>query len=147
MTTTFSTVAIGTAFEHHAAHFLNTDLRMAVRKVGGKGDGGIDLRGYWYLPREVWGSRKKPQSTAELIDASAPSAAPPPPRHGRTEFRRPPGLKVNGLPDARVVKPFRIIAQCKAERRILGPKYVRELEGTIAGLGECVWVVAAVVTG
>lgn len=45
-----STRAVGDAFEAFSARFLNTDLRMSLRVVGGKSDGGVDLRGDWWLP-------------------------------------------------------------------------------------------------
>ena len=45
-----STTAIGRAFENHSLKFLNHHLHMALRRVGGPGDGGVDLRGWWYVP-------------------------------------------------------------------------------------------------
>lgn len=45
-----STRAVGDAFEAFSARFLNADLRMSLRVVGGKSDGGVDLRGDWWLP-------------------------------------------------------------------------------------------------
>jgi hypothetical protein len=114
-----STRAIGLAFEHHTHRFLNGDLRMALSHVGGRGDGGVDLRGFWWVPRR---RRVKAQSESPK---SGPEWKPPPP----------PGLKRDGTPGARI-RPLRVVVQCKAERRALGPRVVREFEGTLGHLGE-----------
>jgi len=60
---------------------------MSLSQVGGAGDGGVDLRGWWTIP-------KSPTSI---------------------EGRR-----------------LRVLGQCKAERKALGPRIVRELEGVMA---------------
>ncbi|KAI0635290.1 hypothetical protein C8Q77DRAFT_1054262 [Trametes polyzona] len=52
---------------------------MSLRRVGGKGDGGVDLQGWWWLPAER----------------------------------------------------LRVVAQCKAEEKKVGPRYIREFEGTV----------------
>ncbi|KAL1406587.1 hypothetical protein Q8F55_008293 [Vanrija albida] len=92
---------IGHAFEAHALRFL-TSLHMSLAHVGGAGDGGVDLRGYWWLPR-------RPGVPA-------------------------PALRRDGNPAVRSIQPARVLAQCKAERRVLGPRAVRELEGVMAHL-------------
>lgn len=63
---------------------------MSLTRVGGKGDGGIDMLGWWWIP-------------------AIPDDALSPQRRRRV----------------------RIIAQCKAEKKKMGPKYVRELEGVL----------------
>lgn len=45
-----STTHIGKAYETQCLQFLNHQLFMSLSQVGGKGDGGIDLRGWWWLP-------------------------------------------------------------------------------------------------
>lgn len=115
-----STRAIGLAFENHTQRFLNGDLRMALSHVGGRGDGGVDLRGFWWVPRP-------PKRRAGKAPQEEAAAWKPP---------LPPGLKRDGTPGARI-RPLRVVAQCKAERRALGPRVVREFEGTLGHLGEC----------
>jgi hypothetical protein len=69
---------------------LEQHLSMSLKRVGGKGDGGVDMLGWWWVP--------------ELLqDASVMG-----------ERRR-----------------IRVLAQCKAEKKKIGPKYVRELEGVL----------------
>lgn len=84
-----STVDIGRAFELHCLRFLTDQLYMSLTQVGGAGDGGVDLRGWWTVP--------KLGSTS------------------MSEGRR-----------------LRVLGQCKAERKALGPRTVRELEGVMA---------------
>jgi hypothetical protein len=45
-----STTHIGRAFENHTMAYLNDYLHMSLRRVGGAGDEGIDLTGWWYVP-------------------------------------------------------------------------------------------------
>ena len=45
-----STVHRGIAFEQRSLHLLQVHLSMALRRVGGRSDGGIDLVGWWWLP-------------------------------------------------------------------------------------------------
>lgn len=45
-----SAVHRGAAFELRSLRLLQTNLSMALRRVGGKSDGGIDLVGWWWLP-------------------------------------------------------------------------------------------------
>ena len=45
-----SAVLKGVSFEHRALNVLKEHLSMSLRRVGGKGDGGIDLQGWWWLP-------------------------------------------------------------------------------------------------
>ena len=71
---------------------------MSLRRVGGRGDGGVDLQGWWWLPDD----NQNPEGQARILDDS-------------------------GL----LRKRLRILAQCKAERKKLGPNYVREMEGVL----------------
>ncbi|PCH44942.1 hypothetical protein WOLCODRAFT_139331 [Wolfiporia cocos MD-104 SS10] len=74
---------------------------MSLRRVGGRGDGGIDLLGWWWLPTD---SNDQSSIPREDVKAAALSG----------QRRR-----------------IRIIAQCKDEKQSTGPKYVRELEGVL----------------
>lgn len=69
---------------------------MDLTRVGGKGDGGIDLRGQWKLPG--------------------------------LHHLQPPARDSDG------VVRFRVLAQCKAEQKKVGPKTVREMEGVVSTL-------------
>ncbi|KAI9568711.1 hypothetical protein HD554DRAFT_2172191 [Boletus coccyginus] len=40
----------GAAFEQRSLQLLQAHLSMALRRVGGRADGGIDLVGWWWLP-------------------------------------------------------------------------------------------------
>ncbi|WVQ75140.1 hypothetical protein IAR50_004749 [Cryptococcus sp. DSM 104548] len=90
-----TTIQIGTAFEKHALAFLTSSMSMSLRRVGGAGDGGVDLKGWWWVPGET-------SSHTESV---------------REEFRR-----------------LRVVAQCKAEKKSVGPRAVRELEGVMSQL-------------
>ncbi|KAH0834930.1 hypothetical protein J3R83DRAFT_10616 [Lanmaoa asiatica] len=45
-----SAVHRGTAFEQRSLQLLQAHFSMALRRVGGRSDGGIDLVGWWWLP-------------------------------------------------------------------------------------------------
>jgi hypothetical protein len=46
-----TTLEIGTAFEMRSLKLLRDNFSMALERVAGRGDGGIDLIGWWWLPR------------------------------------------------------------------------------------------------
>ncbi|KAF9447684.1 hypothetical protein P691DRAFT_801934 [Macrolepiota fuliginosa MF-IS2] len=85
-----STVHRGINFEGRCIALLERHLSMSLKRVGGKGDGGVDMFGWWWIP-----------------DAS---------KDASISGRR---------------RRIRVIAQCKAEKKKIGPKYVRELEGVL----------------
>ncbi|KAL1752371.1 hypothetical protein FB107DRAFT_220098 [Schizophyllum commune] len=97
-----TTVAKGTAFEQRSLAVARTRLSMSLRRVGGKSDGGIDLTGWWWLPH--------------ASDALQPRYAP------NGDASRP-------QPHPR--RRIRVLAQCKAEKKKIGPNYVREMEGVL----------------
>ncbi|KAJ3936201.1 MAG: hypothetical protein NXY57DRAFT_1058712 [Lentinula lateritia] len=104
--TSESTVFRGTSFENRCLHLLEAHLGMVLRRVGGKEDGGVDLNGWWWLPDGAQDTDSTPEFGSSNTDDDVQSSASP--------FKR-----------------IRIIAQCKAEKKKIGPKYVRELEGVV----------------
>ncbi|KAG8747719.1 hypothetical protein FRC10_011846 [Ceratobasidium sp. 414] len=84
--TRLAPVLYGRAFEERCISLLKSRLSMTLANVGGPSDGGVDLQGWWWLPRL--------------------------PPDKSNERRR-----------------IRILAQCKAFDKKLGPVHVRELEG------------------
>lgn len=89
---------------------MNSNLHMSLRRVGRAGDGGVDLRGSWYVPPNTAGPSR-------LADASG----------GKERNRRLEGLREDW-------RRLRVVGQCKAEKKGLGPRAVRELEGVVAHL-------------
>ncbi|QRV81917.1 hypothetical protein RhiJN_09932 [Ceratobasidium sp. AG-Ba] len=79
-------VHYGRVFEDRCMELLRSRLSMTLAYVGGRGDGGVDFQGWWWVPR-------LPPDTSD-------------------ERRR-----------------IRILAQCKALDKKLGPIHIRELEG------------------
>jgi hypothetical protein len=100
-----TTTAQGALFEQRTHTVLHNQLSMALTRVGGKGDGGIDLQGDWWLP---------------------PPAA--------TELSRDTPTIPTGWPEDPARKRLRVYVQCKAENKKLGPAYVREMEGVVLAL-------------
>lgn len=89
-----STTFRGTSFEIKAQSLLQSHLSMSMTRVGGSGDDGIDLQGWWWLPSQLKLKRRLESGTD----------------HQR----------------------FRVLAQCKAEKKTFGSKYVREMEGVLS---------------
>ncbi|KAI5122004.1 hypothetical protein M0805_001836 [Coniferiporia weirii] len=108
-----SAVHRGRAFELRAMHLLR-HLSMSLRRVGGKNDGGVDLIGWWWLPL------RSASLTPALLGPHQGADA----QGGDLENAT---TDSAGIPRRRV----RVVAQCKAERKKLGPNYVRELEGVL----------------
>lgn len=110
-----STVHKGLAFEQRALSLLQNNLSMSLTSVAGRGDGGIDLQGWWWLPQLTragnLGMADAKRSGDGVYGSASLLAA-------QDHLRR----------------KVRVIAQCKAESRKLGPKHVRELEGVVSRL-------------
>lgn len=123
-----TTHAIGLAFERHAQRFLNHDLRMALTRVGGSGDGGVDLRGYWWLPKPKALRRSSSSSSLSSLDRLGGVQR-------ATRPVQPPGLLKDGSPGRRIA-PLRVLAQCKAEKKAQGARVVREMEGVLTHMSE-----------
>ncbi|KAH9896980.1 hypothetical protein C8Q73DRAFT_436493 [Cubamyces lactineus] len=62
--TYLSRVAKGARFERRSLRLLREHLSMSLRHVGGKGDGGVDLQGWWWLPVECLGQTPTSAATA-----------------------------------------------------------------------------------
>ena len=103
---------IGTDFEKRALRFLKGRFSMSMGRIGGPSDGGIDLQGWWWLPPL--------QSLPVSEDHPAASTMSP---SEVTELGR-------GITDAGR-RRVRVLAQCKAESKPLGPHYIREMEGVL----------------
>ncbi|KAG9104006.1 hypothetical protein FRC06_006270 [Ceratobasidium sp. 370] len=84
--TRLAAVLYGKAFEERCINLLKSQLSMTLTNIGGPSDGGVDLQGWWWIPRL--------------------------PPDKSSERRR-----------------IRVLAQCKALDKKLGPVHVRELEG------------------
>ena len=85
---------------------------MSLSRIGGPSDGGIDLQGWWWLPP----LQGLPVSEEHSVD-SIPIKV--------TDLGR-------SIADAGR-RRLRVLAQCKAESKPLGPHYIREMEGVLYG--------------
>jgi Protein of unknown function (DUF2034) len=135
-----STVQRGTAFEYRALALLTKHLSMSLTRVGGSYDGGIDLSGWWWVPM-----KKNNLTTRAYVFASRKSV----PVSGQKKKKRaythttPHFLffSISDPLDATVApmggctianrRRLRVFAQCKAEKRKMGPACLRELEGVV----------------
>jgi hypothetical protein len=114
MAAKLSTTHFGTAFESHCSLLLRQSLGMSLNRIGGKGDGGVDLRGWWYLPR------------------SGRSELSPTTRQGRGRIHIDIESTRSSQQDSRstpIGRRLRVLAQCKAEKLKAGPRLIREMEG------------------
>ncbi|KAI0058135.1 hypothetical protein BV25DRAFT_1919509 [Artomyces pyxidatus] len=103
-----SAVHRGTAFENRSLTLLRDHLSMSLTRVGGKSDGGVDLMGWWWVP-EFGHLHSEPEKRAfDHTDADATL-----------------------LPERIPRRRLRVLAQCKAEKKKMGPAYLRELEGVV----------------
>lgn len=101
----------GTAFEKRALALLQSTMSMSLTRVGGKSDGGVDLIGWWWLPEvglQASLGMFKPVLAVLLSLISLDDCVESSPR-----------------------RRIRILGQCKAEKKKMGPNYVRELEGVV----------------
>jgi len=107
-----SPLKIGTDFENRALRFLKDTFSMSLGRIGGPSDGGIDLQGWWWLP---------PLQGLPVSEDHSAASMP---------------IKVTDL--GRSIadagrRRVRVLAQCKAESKPLGPHYIREMEGVLYG--------------
>ncbi|WVQ79376.1 hypothetical protein IAT38_001473 [Cryptococcus sp. DSM 104549] len=112
-----STHAIGTAFENHALAVLNARMSMSLRRVGGAYDGGVDLRGWWYLPK---GARPDVASGADGVRGVKGEEG-----EGEMFWKNEKGEEVRRI---------RVLAQCKALASPVAARPIRELEGVLSQL-------------
>ncbi|PWN50021.1 hypothetical protein IE53DRAFT_387699 [Violaceomyces palustris] len=102
-------MARGTSFEHLSLTLLNQNFGMELERVGGAGDKGIDLKGWWDLTSLLL-AQAEPQASQRVSSGGGGGGA------------------AAGGP-----KRLRVIAQCKCldPSRKLGPSVVREIEGVL----------------
>lgn len=105
---------IGTDFENRALRFLKDTFSMSMGRVGGPSDGGVDLQGWWWLPPLQGFQASEGHSDAPMVNPIKV-----------TELGR-------SIADAGR-RRVRVLAQCKAESKPLGPHYIREMEGVLYG--------------
>jgi hypothetical protein len=128
-----STVQRGTAFEYRALALLTKHLSMSLTRVGGSYDGGVDLIGWWWVPNikndlaattarayvHAYKANKSRAQSLTTVYYYTPTADPP--------------LEATGVaPTIANRRRLRVLAQCKAEKRKMGPAYLRELEGVVS---------------
>lgn len=141
----YSATHVGKSFEMWSLRLCNEFLMMDLRHVGGRGDGGVDLRGYWWLPKTP-ARRRIPRASPSLIQSGQPSRSDTlgteslgATANGLTSLPddlrvSAPGLSRDGTPSRRIT-PLRVLAQCKAEKKPGGPRWVREMEGVVSHMG------------
>lgn len=100
-----SAVSKGTAFERRSMALLQNYFSMSLDRVGGASDGGIDLQGWWWLP----------PASANNANSALSSK--------RTAVITPTQESAR--------RRLRVLAQCKAYAKKLGPSVVREMEGVV----------------
>jgi len=90
---------------------------MSLKRVGGAGDEGIDLTGWWFVPSHLQHHRRYLNESDKSLNVL-------------------PGIDGNskkaGITEG--VKRLKVIGQCKAEAKPLNGRAVRELEGVMAHL-------------
>ena len=96
-----SAVRKGTEFEQRSLSILQNCLSMSLSRIGGRSDGGIDLQGWWWLPSLAF-------THAACDSLFAPT----------------------GFDDG-LRRRIRVLAQCKATQKKMGPNFVREMEGVL----------------
>ena len=65
-----STVSVGTQFELRAQSLLRERFSMMLERSAGPGDGGLDLVGWWWLPRDPTPSSTEKQDDSDEVSAS-----------------------------------------------------------------------------
>lgn len=111
-----STVHLGTRYEYLIQSHLQTHLGFTLTRIGGKGDGGIDLIGSWTIPT--------PTSTPATKSPSLPTAQPAP------------------TPTFRILLQAKRMSQTRKPM----PALMRELDGAILSAGSARWISAAFLT-
>ena len=115
-----STTYRGTLYEYLVQSVLRA-YGMDLIRVGGRGDGGVDMVGTWSLPAVRPAVQQRGGSLdddgKDAADDSSSEPAPPPP------------------PSSANAPPVRVAIQCKrfaaTSKSSLGPSLVRELEGAV----------------
>lgn len=102
-----TTLMVGASFEFRSLKLLQDNFSMALDCVSGPGDGGVDLIGWWWLPR-----LRGPPEPSRTVTQDVSDGEDSPQMRSR----------------------IRMLVQCKAERMKIGPNYVREMEGVLLRL-------------
>lgn len=125
-----STVHLGTRYEYLIQSHLQAHFGFTLTRIGGKGDGGIDLIGTWTLPVPVPVSA----SSSTLSAISGVSSDPNDPSDSHVNQPRQPS--------------FRILLQAKrmSPSRKPMPALMRELDGSILSAASARWISAAFLT-
>ena len=121
-----STVHRGTAFEHRSLSLLTEHMSMSLTRVGGSGDGGVDLIGWWWVPG---GENSTMTCACPVLCAPQLSGRPTRKYCWLSAVTDP--EKSGGDWSLANRRRLRVLAQCKAEKRRMGPGYLRELEGVV----------------
>ena len=146
--TSYTTVKIGRAFEAHSLRFLNHHLNMSLRQVGGSGDEGIDLKGWWYVPSNAKRLESIVQSRDQALlgmpDRVEAKGKGRQDEKGLEKQMEEDGVQespadwtagfADDLAPVDVIRRLRVVGQCKAERVKLNARPVRELEGVMGHL-------------
>ncbi|KAH7345587.1 hypothetical protein B0J17DRAFT_43893 [Rhizoctonia solani] len=66
-----SSVVVGRAFEHRSLSLLQSRLSMSLTHVGARGDGGVDLQGWWWVPHLDEGKDKQRRAIRVLAQCKA----------------------------------------------------------------------------
>ena len=104
-----STVFTGTRYEYLTLSSLRR-LGIELAKVGGSGDKGVDLVGFWHLPQ--WSHTSRQTTPANAVEETQPK---------------------------KIDEKIKVVVQCKRisptarAARSIGPSVVRELEGAFRG--------------
>lgn len=121
MTFRLSAVTAGTYFEDHCRRLLHQSLCMSLDRVGGAHDGGVDLRGWWYLPtaaaKQQQHSSATPKQRIDAHDLVEQATRIRQMQTGGTTSHDP------------LMRRIRVLAQCKNSGKRSGPQLIREMEG------------------
>lgn len=115
-----SSVHLGTRYEYLIQSHLQQHLGFTLTRIGGKGDGGVDLIGSWTLP--------------VLVPAPASVSSQPPPSPASLSSTSPSSSPATVDSTSSTISPtFRILLQAKrlSPHRTPAPAQMRELDGTV----------------
>lgn len=56
---------VGAAFEERGLDLLKNRMSMTLTRIGGRGDGGVDLQGWWWIPSATGSERRRVRVLAQ----------------------------------------------------------------------------------